>query len=349
MSEAARSHDPFAPAGDAPPAARLTEAELAPPELVEEQEAAFQRDVARLRERAGEFSLAPCPACGAPDGPVAIGKWGFTWRRCVECRTLWLSPRPPAHVLADYYAASESYAVWASSIFPASEASRRDKIARPRLERIVAICERHGVGRDLLVEVGPGFGTFAAIAREAFGRVVAVEPTPGLAAACRAQGVEVVERRIEDVVDETRDADVVCAFEVIEHLLDPGAFLGAIASRVAPGALLVLTCPNGEGFEVGMLGAASLTVDPEHVTLFSPDALAGLVARSGFEVLEVATPGRLDVDFVRMAVEEGRLALADAPWLAPLLADEERAWGFQQALADLGLSSHLWLVARRSA
>ena len=39
-----------------------------------------------------------------------------------------------------------------------------------------------------LVEVGPGFGTFAALAREEFERVVAIEPTPELAAACRERG-----------------------------------------------------------------------------------------------------------------------------------------------------------------
>jgi hypothetical protein len=87
------------------------------------------------------------------------------------------------------------------------------------------------------------------------------------------------------------------------------------------------------------------------VNLFHPASLSALVARHGFEVVEVATPGRLDAEFVRIATLEGRYDLRDQPFLQTVLIDEwdRLGWPFQQFLAEHGLSSHLWLAARRVA
>lgn len=327
----------------------LSESELCPPALLRGQEEAFARDVERLRARADEFVHVACPACGADEPQPGLEKWDFTWASCPRCRTLYMTPRPSPEVMGAYYAASENYAYWAEHIFPASEATRRDKVNRPWLERIAGYADEHGVPLGTLVEVGPGFGTFAALARERFERVIGVEPTPELAAAARERGVEIVEQGIEAVADgELPPADVVCAFEVIEHLFEPRVFLEHAARLLRPGGLAVVSCPNGLGFDIAELGAVSLAVDPEHVNLFNPESLALLARSCGLEVLLVETPGRLDAEFVHDAVAEGKHELA-SPFLRRVLVDEWERLGrpFQQWLADNGLSSHLWLVARR--
>jgi SAM-dependent methyltransferase len=327
----------------------LSETELCPPSLLRGQEEAFARDVERLRARKHEFVRVACPACGADEPEAGLDKWGFSWARCARCRTLYMTPRPSPEVLGAYYAASENYAYWAEHIFPASEASRREKVNRPWLERIAGYAAEHGVPLGTLVEVGPGFGTFAALARERFERVIGVEPTPEMAAAARERGVEIVEKGIEAVAEgELPPADVVCAFEVIEHLFEPRVFVEHAARLLRPGGLLVVSCPNGLGFDIAELGATSLAVDPEHVNLFNPESLALLAGSCGLEVLSAQTPGRLDAEFVRDAALEGKHELA-SPFLRRVLLDEwERlGWPFQQWLAEHGLSSHLWLVARR--
>ncbi len=327
---------------------RLSERELCPDELLAEQEAAFARDIARLHARDDMVKVA-CPACGTDRPDAAFEKFGFSFARCPECRTLYMNPRPSEASMSDYYAQSENYAYWAKHIFPATEAARREKIHRPALERVKAYCERFGLPRDVLVEVGPGFGTFAALAtaERAFARVVAIEPTPELADACRARGVEVVERRVEDVSGNVIGANVACAFEVIEHLFEPRRFVLSMHALLAPGGLLVISCPNGEGFDIATLGARSLAVDAEHVNLFNPESLSRLLRSAGFEVVAADTPGRLDAEFVREAALKGDIALD--PFLRRVLVGEwERlGWPFQQFLADNGLSSHMWIVARR--
>lgn len=326
----------------------LTEAELCPPGLLAAQEAAYERDCARLRERA-HLSPAACPACGRDEPDRGIRKDGFDWASCPGCGTLYMNPRPSPADLAEHYASSEAYRLWATEIFPASEAARREKVQRPRLTRLLELCAEHGVTPGTLVEIGPGFGTFCALARDGFDRVIAVEPTPDLAAACRERGVETLELPVEKAVGSLPPADVVAGFEVIEHLHDPAGVVAACRDLLRPGGLLLLTCPNSQGFDIATLGAASLAVDPEHLNLFSPAGLSGLVSRAGLEVLEIATPGRLDAEFVREAALRGDLDLSDQPLLRQVLIDEWERLGepFQRFLADAGLSSHMWLVARR--
>jgi 2-polyprenyl-3-methyl-5-hydroxy-6-metoxy-1,4-benzoquinol methylase len=330
---------------------QLSEKELCPEDLLAGQEAAFARDIARLHARKDEFQAVRCPGCGGGDATPAFEKFGFRFAACRACGTIYMTPRPSPAAMADYYAHSENYAYWAKYIFPASEASRREKIHKPWLERVLAYCDRYGMAPGTLVEIGPGFGTFAAVATESrrFERVLAVEPTPEMAQACRDRGVSVIQKRVEDVKDELTGADVLVSFEVIEHLFDPSVFLAQCARLVRPGGLLVLSCPNGQGFDIAMLGAAALVVDAEHVNLFNPSSLAGLVEGSGFEVLEVTTPGRLDAEFVREAALKGEVDLSGDPFLRRVLVDEwERlGWPFQQFLAANGLSSHMWLAGRR--
>jgi SAM-dependent methyltransferase len=328
---------------------QLSEHELCPPELLRGQEEAFARDVDRLQARAPEFVTVACPACGADEPQPAWEKHGFQWVTCPRCATIYMSPRPSPAVMAAYYASSENYRYWAEHIFPASEASRREKVNRPWLDRILGYTTFYDVPRDLLVEIGPGFGTFAGLARERFDRVVGIEPTPEMAQACRDHGIEVIEKPIEEVGDdEVTGADVACAFEVIEHLFEPRVFVERCARFLRPGGLLVLSCPNGQGFDIQTLGPVSLAVDPEHVNLFNPVSLTRLVETCGFGDVEVSTPGRLDAEFVHDAVADGKFDLSGVPFLRRVLVDEwdRLGWPFQQFLAEHGLSSHMWLAAR---
>jgi 2-polyprenyl-3-methyl-5-hydroxy-6-metoxy-1,4-benzoquinol methylase len=222
----------------------------------------------------------------------------------------------------------------------------------PRVDRLLDLCQKYGVNTNAILEIGAGFGTFCGEVkrRNVFARVVAVEPTPDLAKTCRERGLEVIEKPVEQIQLEAAELfDVVASFEVIEHLFAPADFIGHMTRLLRSGGIMMLACPNGQGFDIETLGTASNTVDHEHLNYFNPESLAGLLEKCGLEILESFTPGKLDADLVRNKVLAGEFDVSDQPFLKKVLVDEwERLGGaFQEFLIQQGLSSNMWVVARK--
>ena len=311
----------------------------------------FASDLRRLLEHKEEFVNVPCSACGSDSYRPVFQKYELSYVVCLQCETMYVSPRPTPELLDDYYSKSENYSYWNKYIFPASENTRREKIFMPRARRILEICQRHHVNMGTILEVGSGFGTFCQEIKrlEVFQHVIAVEPTPDLAQSCRNRGLEVIESPIEHVNLDDRTIDLIVSFEVIEHLFKPSDFIQKCWSLLPTGGILVLTCPNVKGFDILTLQELSSAVDSEHLNYFHPHSLSLLLESKGFEVLEVQTPGQLDAELVRKSALAGELDLSRQQFLQHVLLDEWERLGqsFQEFLAANRLSSHMWLAARK--
>jgi hypothetical protein len=63
-------------------------------------------------------------------------------------------------------------------------------------------------------------------------------------------------------------------------------------------------------------------------------------------MIEVMTPGRLDVDIVRNAVASDESILDGQRFLKRVLSDDVVAAEFQRFLAEHQLSSHAWVMGK---
>lgn len=333
---------------------RLTEQEIRPEKFMAKQQIAALTDIGRLLTMCSEFVLVDCPACSSNDHVKKFDKNGIKYVECNRCKTLYVNPRPKAKVLEWFYQGSPNYAYWNEVIFPASENARLEKIFVPRVDRLLDLCAKYGVNTQAMIEIGAGFGTFCTEVkrRNVFSRVVAVEPTPDLANTCRGRGLEVLELPVEQIRLEG-DAlfDVAASFEVLEHLFAPIDFIKHMAKLLRRNGILMLTCPNGQGFDIETLGAVSNTVDHEHLNYFNPKSLAELLVHCGFEVLESFTPGQLDAELVRNKILNGEFDISEQPFLKKVLVDdwEQLGLSFQEFLVTQKLSSNMWVVARKKA
>ena len=63
------------------------------------------------------------------------------------------------------------------------------------------------------------------------------------------------------------------------------------------------------------------------------------------------TPGQLDAELVRSQILSGAYDVSHQPFLKKVLIDEWDGLGgpFQQFLVDNGLSSNMWVIARKRA
>lgn len=325
------------------------EDDIRPERFGELMEKARDEDIKRLAARRAGFVHAPCPACGNEAGRFAFEKFSFSFSRCPKCETIYMTPRATSETLDEFYSGSRLYAFWNAHVFPASAETRRERIFRPRVERLLALMDRRGATGGSLLEVGAGFGLFCEEAAKTgrFSGITAVEPTPDLAGTLGDKGIKVVNSPFE-TADLEGPFGVIAAFEVVEHLFSPRDFLIRCRELMNRDSLLVLTCPNGKGFDIDALGPASDSVDAEHVNLFNPESLEGLLEACGFSVLEVSTPGVLDAELVRKKALDGAVSLDGQPFLRTVLIDryEELGGPFQTFLRQNKLSSHMWVAAK---
>ena len=97
------------------------------------------------------------------------------------------------------------------------------------------------------LDVGCGAGLLAEPIARLGATVTAIDAAPELIEVARdharAQGLE-IDYRAAAVEEIEGTFDLVTSLEVIEHVADPQAFVAALAGRLAPGGLLILSTPN---------------------------------------------------------------------------------------------------------
>jgi len=331
---------------------RFTENDIRPKKLGIGQYVAFLSDVVLMVKEKESFVMMQCPACGADKYIKKFLKHTLQYGECAVCSTLYMNPRPTSEILENFYKNSHSYAYWNTHVFPSSEEVRRKKIFVPRVDRIIELCKKHKIRTSSILEVGAGFGTFCEEikSRKVFSRVVAIEPSPKLAETLRGKGIETMSSLVEEALFEKSDKfDVIVSFEVIEHLFDPKKFVASCQKLLTPGGLLVITCPNGKGFDFLVLGKECNSIDHEHLNYFNTESLPILIERCGLTVLEAITPGRLDADLVRAKILEGGYDLIGDLFLKEVLVNrwEDLGEKFQDFISMNGLSSSMWIVARK--
>jgi SAM-dependent methyltransferase len=304
------------------------------------------QDVERLQAFRSEFVELPCAACRGTRLAFAFESQGFSYKRCVGCGMLMLAPAPDAARQLWYIETSEALRFWRERM-PRQVRTSRTKMYDERVRYIRECLARNALRARRVVEVGAGNGEFAEAFLGSDGtaveRMVLVEPQP---LSLNFPQVEVVGSPIEQWSSDER-FDLALSWEVIEHILDPDPMLQAIRARLVPGGLLVLSTPNEDSLETRLLRGRSANLLYDHVRLYNPKTLALLLERLGFEVLEVSTPGRLDVEIVQREYRRGGLDLSHQPALEFLMEDGYRYRAeFQRFLCERKLSGHMRCVAR---
>jgi len=187
----------------------------------------------------------------------------FDYQRCPACQLIFL-PKIPTD-LADYYN-DNYYEPYPPETFL--------KIAKKNLYQIQMIQKFVTSGR--LLEIGPGKGIFAHVAKQAGFEVDVIEMS---ALSCdylsKVVGANVIQSdRPQDAIKTLDKHDVIATWHNIEHLPDPWAFLDSAADNLAPGGILLIAAPNPDSFQFKVLGPKWTHLDPpRHLYLIPVEIL----------------------------------------------------------------------------
>lgn len=165
-----------------------------------------------------------------------------------------------------------------------------ETIARHNRELAGELSRRLGLSDDdLVVEAGSNDGSLLSCFRERGARVLGVEPATNLAERARERGVETIDRFFSPeaarrVREERGPARVVVANNVLAHVDETAAFLGAVGTLLAEDGVAVVEVP----YLYDLMSRLEYdTIYHEHLCYFSVKALARLAERAGLRVGEV--------------------------------------------------------------
>lgn len=308
----------------------------------------LKKDIAFLHSKKKYFLDVNCPACGAKNKKVCLEKNGFSYKECHKCGMLYLSPRPPIKVIKEFLRKSVNYEFFEKVIFPESREIRRKKLFIPRVETVIKYCKKHKVKTDKILEIGSGHGIFCEEMKKKkfFKEIVGLEASNSLFKTCQKMGFRMSNAILEEYNSDEK-FDCVVAYEVLEHVFNPKVFLKKIYELLTKKGIVMLTFPNYRGFDLGVLGVASKTLDHDHLNYFTAESISLLLKKLKFKILSLETPGKLDVELVKKAI----LSHEYRPnsFIDDLCVKNFEALGvkFQNFLAENKLSTHMQIVAQK--
>jgi 2-polyprenyl-3-methyl-5-hydroxy-6-metoxy-1,4-benzoquinol methylase len=135
---------------------------------------------------------------------------------------------------------------------------------------------------DSVLEIGSGKGAFANLISAK--NYVGLEFSQTAKQMAANNGVDVVNQSIENHAKNWPDKyDVVCGFQVLEHVSDPRGFIKAAASCVRSGGRLIFSVPSLDSF-ARYLTNHTLDLPPHHVTRWTDLALCNIARETGLNI-----------------------------------------------------------------
>lgn len=251
------------------------------------------------RSRAMTPSSAPCPVCG---GDLGLGphlrlSYGAI-HSCSDCGSGVLLPRPTSDEMAALHSTNEyfdhPYFQDRRELTPRLSESYGRRLAH--IEGLIG--PLHG---KRVLDIGCDTGLFLQFLREWRGvEGVGLDVFAKVVAQGRRAGLDLRHATLEGAGLEDGGFDVVCGYDLVEHVARPRPFMAEVYRVLKPGGLAVFETPNYDGlvYQLGRgLGRVGLLESPLrpyqerlwppfHVQYFTAASLHRLMGSSGLEPVE---------------------------------------------------------------
>jgi 2-polyprenyl-3-methyl-5-hydroxy-6-metoxy-1,4-benzoquinol methylase len=231
-----------------------------------------------------------CRACGseAAFDRTGITSNGYALVRCEACATV-MTEREPA--------AAETQAIYNELFESGGYAQHRAEFDRLKAGRSVPNAyrlhmlkrlERMSSGRRL-IEIGGGTGAFGVLAASRGWQYSGWDVSASAVAAATELSLNVRAFSPETVPPlAPGSADVVVAWEVIEHVVQLQLLLRAIRAALVPGGIFAGSTPNFQRpiYQKGLTRAGNSSA-PIHVNFFTAASLSSVIRAAGFNQVTI--------------------------------------------------------------
>lgn len=252
-------------------------------------------EISRLRP----LQESKCPCCGSGKVSDSKMKLGLNYDTCDKCWSIYVSPRPQEIDLRGFLTESKARGMWTKEIFEPTLNARRAKLFEPASEWI------QNMALEILGDRALTIGEFQPVHCEILKyfrenrkfTFSLIDPLFHL-------------ENKSDVSKYTLPKntgvlfDVLLHFDTLNRSADLTKTLQWTWEHLNPGGLGFAHVTLSTGLDTLTLGANSPTVvPPEFLNLPSLEGFKSLLDAQGFEVLELSTPGVLDLSNIADVME----------------------------------------------
>jgi len=323
------------------------------------------KDAAEVFSKFGdEFEIRKCPVCAEPTYHE-IDKFHdmYSIVNCNRCASTYVNPCPNVHALEYYY--NECLCNEALGKVYRSRVNTKNPIISDRATYIINIIKTLLESKKdklplKILEVGCSSGIFLSELQSRLTK-------DGLLERCELQGVDIDHNAIQKSVDpdlnltamavekfsknNSSEFDLIVHFELIEHLADPFQFMVSVNGLLKPSGIHHFHTPNALGMDNIALGWNATRVlahgifPPMHINAFTTQNVVHFSLRSKFKIVSIDTPGKLDVDIVKLLSNE---LGEDSQFSAINDFTEEQLALIQSWLCTLNASSHMRVTLEKN-
>ena len=309
------------------------------------------------------FDNRDCPVCGSNNNPEIDnfhGTYGIV--KCNRCASVFVNPCPNLDALEYYYNNCKCNQML-GEVYRDRSFSNNTIISDRTLDVIEIIKDLYESSESKktvkVLEVGCSSGVFLAELKLGLAQ-------NGLLENCELQGVDIDKSSVEKSVDadlkliampvekfseyNNCEFDLVIHFELIEHLSDPYKFMVAVNDLLKPSGVHYFHTPNLLGFDNTALSWNSTRLlahgifPPMHINAFTTQNITYFALRANFNVVSIDTPGKLDVDIVKLVKNE---LSNDSPFKFINEFTDDQLAIIQSWLQILNASSHMRVTLKK--
>lgn len=241
-----------------------------------------------------------CPNCGSSSSKLKLKTPKFNLLICNSCRLGHISPMPSQKDLEKYY--GEAYfKSEMDNIHGYTAYSQMENVLTIEAKRKIAYMQKFTKGNSLL-DVGCGLGVFLKKAKQE-GYAVSGNDISEYARnfVKKILKIPFYKGTLADYPLPKNRFDIVCAWDVVEHIPIVKDTFQSILHSLKSGGYLFLTTPDLASFDAQILGRFwyGYKKIPEHLIFFDKDSIRKTLENSGFKVVEIRAWGfERDLGFV---------------------------------------------------
>lgn len=279
------------------------------------------------------IQIGKCPVCKRGIGNQFYSKWDVDYVRCDECKTVYALC--DNKTLLDYRENLELQKFRLSEDYQNQITEKREHIWEEFLDwifvrsfRFMRRCEGLNI-----IDVGNRFNGYSKCIENS--KLCGVYDLRD----------SILRGKMELIKD--GDADIVLYLDQMQNEINPSEKIVEFKKYLKDDGLLILNTRAGSGFDIITLKDKNDKIYPyEHIMLPSVKGLVCMLEENGYEVIEITTPGVMDVKYVLDNKDE----LLDADIFVKYLMEESNQstlQEFQRFLQKSQMSSFVCVIARK--